>query len=139
MSKTTYQLLTMLGMGDATLERLMPLVLMRTAAAGERLIAKGQHQAYWLHVSSGLAGPCSADAAGSWIPLGLCGPGSWLGEGAFLDGRSAPTDWVCLSPVTALCISAAEALHAFETDPPFARRQPTKPHHSGSGAPGRAA
>ena len=122
MSKTTYQLLTTLGMGEATLDRLMPLARMRTAAAGERLIAKGQHQANWMHVSSGLVGPCIADAAGSWIPLGLCGPGSWLGEGAFLDGRTAPTDWVCLSPVTALCISAAEALHAFETDPPFARQ-----------------
>ncbi|MCF8209408.1 MAG: Crp/Fnr family transcriptional regulator [Rhodoferax sp.] len=121
MSINTYTLLKNLGLSERQVVSMLPAVANKTYSSDQIICPKGQPEPPWTHIFSGMVcgGIASSEAAHN--PLSIFGPGTWIGEAAFLNRKPAQLEYVCLSPVRVMHIPYAMVQDAYEREPEFSR------------------
>lgn len=116
-----YQLLTGLGVSEKSSLHMLPRVKMSAFGAGDVIWPKGGQVAAWTYIVSGLVGASVPLQEGDCIQVNIYGPRTWFGEEPLLNRYPSSLDYVCLTPVRAVCVPATDALAVFQGEPEFAR------------------
>lgn len=116
-----YQLLTGLGISEKASLHMLPRVKMTAFVAGDVIWPKGGQVAAWTYIVSGLVGASVPLREGDCIQVNIYGPRTWFGEEPLLNRYPSSLDYVCLTPVRAVCMPASDALAVFQGEPEFAR------------------
>lgn len=116
-----YELLMGLGLSEPCVLRMLPRVKMTTFDAHEVIWPKGGQVAAWTYINSGLVGASVPIKEGGCIQVNIYGRRTWFGEEALLNRYPSNLEYVCLTPVRAVRMPAADTLAAFQSEPEFAR------------------
>ena len=120
-SSYTYQLLTGLGLSERYAIQMLPRVKMTNFDVGRVIWPKGGQVQAWTYIISGLVGASVPLQEGGCIQVNIYGPRTWFGEEPLLNRYPSSLDYVCLTPVRVVSISATDVMAAFNDQPEFAR------------------
>ena len=121
MSSYIYQLLKGVGLSERYALELLPRVQTTVFDAGQVIWPKGGEVQALTYIASGLVGASAPLREGGSIQVNIYGPRTWFGEEPLLNRYPSCVDYVCLTPVRVVSVSAADTMTAFQHEPEFAR------------------
>lgn len=116
-----FDLLMGLGIREASVLEMLSRVKTTGFDPDEVVWAKGGEVTHWTYIVSGLVGASVPMQGGGPIHVDIYGHRTWFGEEALLNRYPSSLEYVCLTPVRAVTIPAADALVAFQREPEFSR------------------
>ena len=116
-----YDLLMGLGLSASRTLEMLPRVKVTSFDPREVIWSKGGEVAAWTYVVSGLVSAGVPIREGGGIQVNIYGQRTWFGEEALLNRYPSSLEYVCLTPVRAVMLPAADTLAAFRSEPEFAR------------------
>lgn len=100
------------GLSDASLDRLIAMLVERRFEAGDTIVAEGQPGHSMFVLRSGTVGVSRLSDSGRVIPLNRLGPGDFFGEMTLIEIQNRSATLVAESPVT-LHELTARSLYTF--------------------------
>jgi CRP-like cAMP-binding protein len=127
LSKYSQQLLQGMGLSEARIRCVRPLLTIRSFDEGALIWARGRSVQTWNCVMTGYvaaAMPLQRDCRvalqrGGKMPLHLYGPHAWFGEPALVDGQPSDLDYFCMTPVEVIGMSQACMQESMREEPDF--------------------
>lgn len=119
MSNYAVQILSRLGLNEASARAIAPRLLIASYDAGQPVWLQNEHIAAWCFLISGMVVGTSPRMSGQRLPMTLHGPQTWFGEVPILNDEPTVLDYVCATDVQLIRMPVQTFRDAISRDPGF--------------------